>query len=218
MKYFRGVRKMGRILFLVVFLFAGPAAAATLTWEGGVYDINPGCCSTAYTENGIHVTGEDNGLNVESHVHRGYSEHIHHITLVNGGRFAAEKIDVFSNAYYTIEHSDGSSTPCGLACRNVSLTGFRDGLAIAGTVISSELNGTYSFGSDFSDLDRLVLAYDLQPLVGAPSGASINANEFHFDYDNLQLSPAPAPVPLPASIWLFGVALLGMGVLKRRHA
>ena len=39
-----------------------------------------------------------------------------------------------------------------------------------------------------------------------------------FGYTAIGAAPPPAPVPLPAAMWLFGSALLGLGILGRQKS
>jgi len=42
------------------------------------------------------------------------------------------------------------------------------------------------------------------------------SSQYNFAIDNFQFGGAPAAVPVPAAAWLFGSALAGLGVLRRK--
>ena len=107
----------------------------------------------------------------------------------------------------TLEEDDIDNAWVHLGTNSVDLTA---GLQFDEIVLMYELMS--STGADITDIDN--------PIYNGSIGATIN-----------QLSIGPnlpggftsgisyvSPVPVPAAVWLFGSALLGLGVVKRRKA
>ncbi|MCR9212536.1 MAG: VPLPA-CTERM sorting domain-containing protein [Proteobacteria bacterium] len=88
--------------------------------------------------------------------------------------------------------------------KNVRVDGIRDGGIVVSNLFSTADISTYFFNSLFIALDEVK--------VSALDGFYENCPECgHFDIDNVELSP----VPLPAALPLFGVALIGLGLMRK---
>jgi hypothetical protein len=114
------------------------------------------------------------------------------------------------------------ATPFGFD--NISITGYRDGAAIAQDFVGgpdSSFNGLYTFSSAFADIDALTIEILGRPASGLPPGYAYGCGSLFYagcvsgSVDDFTFETA-AVVPLPAALPSLVLALGGLALLRRR--
>jgi hypothetical protein len=176
---------------LVLFGWAGSVNAATMDFSGQ----SIGSAPTTYTEDGIRLVASAPAGSTLFNLGDPQPGYAFNTSSAVSAVFDLVNGGPFALASFDIE-------------TQFNLTAsFVGSLSGGGTVMESFLvnTGPNIFATfiptlDFSNIVSLTLS--------VPSGAGVTF------IDNIILSP----VPIPAAAWLFGSALLGLGMVKRRKA
>ncbi len=139
------------------------------------------------------------------------------INRIDGQAFSLQSWEVLSS---TIKTFDGANISPG----TLEIAGFRNGAEVAHAQLADGQTGIMNFGPAFADIDQVEFWFG-EWCKGCYL-ENVNSNKFFtyadpgFNNPNVQLDNltfgAPKAVPLPAAAWLFGSALLGGGIMRRK--
>ncbi len=195
-------------------LFCVPAQAVTLDFTNvpGLGGVTP-----FYVEKGVVAQGIDGDLARHTtpgkvHLTDGGTSFASSVSFSASGRFNALQFDIDGESNYCLDFSCSSPEPF----NNVMVVGERGGLVVASSeFFSGTSERTEILGSDFSDLDRLVISVMLPSDLASSTCIFFSPCSF-FDIDNLSIEMVVA-TPLPAGLPLYGAGVVILGYLVRRR-
>jgi hypothetical protein len=225
--FFKGELDMLRKLVILVFfvqcssLLANTVSFADLPSDYGFLPPD-----SFYTEDGITVHG---GINFP----HGHPETVHMddvgaslvsggdiVTVTAGGGFNPVSFDILPYTYsshgYIHNDESGSYQLIRLSFDNILVQGFQNEILIAEDTFNVYDFSTYSFDSNFTDLDALKIEvlFPSETFIKNLMEEDYPGYEFdwatcdpctHFDIDNITLTPVPLPATLPLFASAFGL-------------
>lgn len=198
----------------------GSANAATMTFD----NLPSGIGGTTWTENGITARSLFGGEIAsftnpgQAHLDDSGTSHAHSIAFTMGSRFNAKSF-LIQPLGFNFTGCAVVGSGCASSFANVQVQGFRNGSLVALTRFdmgTGRSPSTFTFGSAFSGLNRLVIGFT--PFSALPASILNNCDApcSHFDIDNVTLAAVPLPAALPPLLASLG--LLGLVGMRRRRA
>lgn len=187
-----------------------PASATTITFD----DLTQDLYDESYVEQGVTVTATDPGS-----VLGGGAGSIHlddAYAYTSGVSFTTGSVfDVLGFSFTSLGFSFWDEAP--KVVGNIIISGFLNGAQVARDRITlSPVYGTVqniTLGAAFAGLDEFIIQIlypNTEVLCDAPCG--------HLNLDSVTFAGVdPVPVPLPASGVLFGTAIAGLWLTRRRR-
>ncbi|MDD2740145.1 MAG: VPLPA-CTERM sorting domain-containing protein [Methylomonas lenta] len=157
--------------------------------------------------------------------------------VVSGGQLmGATGVDVGGTSY-NVSFLDGSCDSLFSGCTSLAFTTLESAHTASNALLSQVFQGVYGGDPTLTNgVESSIVGYIYTPYstVSTNVNLSIAVNQpgLHYVYNASILANAdttgatqqvyavwsPSPVPLPATAWLFGSALMGLGIIKRKKA